>query len=232
MRVQCAHFMLRAFSFLQQRWYNDFMERNSIRAAKIFKVLKKLFPRAGIVLKYKSPWELLVAVILSAQCTDKKVNEVTARLFKKYRTRGAYMKARPKEFERDIYQTGFYRAKAKNILAAARIIKEKFGGKVPHTMAEMVTIPGVGRKTANVVLGNAYGVVEGIAVDTHVGRLARVLGLSHHMDPVKVERDLMALFPKKEWFRLTYLLIEYGRRYCPARRHGHEKCPLALFHKK
>jgi endonuclease-3 len=158
------------------------------------------------------------------------VNEVTAKLFKKYPTLESYVRAKPKEFERDIYQTGFYRSKAKNILAAAKVVKEKFGGKVPRTMAEMVTIPGVGRKTANVVLGNAYGVVEGIAVDTHVLRLARVLGLSRHTDPVRVEQDLMALFPKKNWFPLTYLLIEYGRKYCPARRHDHAKCPLAKFH--
>lgn len=179
-----------------------------------------------MVLKFDSPWELLVAVILSAQCTDTKVNEVTENLFKKYRTFESYLKAKPKVFEQDIYQTGFYRAKAKNILAAAKMIKKKFGGKVPRTMTEMVAIPGVGRKTANVVLGNAYGVVEGIAVDTHVLRLARVLGLSHHEDPVNVERDLMTLFPKKEWFRLTYLLIEYGRKYCTARKHDHQNCPL------
>ena len=197
-----------------------------MRAARILTTLKKLLPKAGMILRYGNPWELLVSVILSAQCTDKKVNEVTAKLFRKYRTLDAYIRAKPREFERDIYQAGFYRAKTKNILAAAKMIRENFGGKIPRTMEEMVTIPGVGRKTANVVLGNAYGVVEGIAVDTHVLRLARVLGLSRHMDPVKVERDLMALFPKKEWFRLTYLLIEYGRQYCPARRHDHAKCPL------
>ncbi|MDP3974858.1 MAG: endonuclease III [Candidatus Jorgensenbacteria bacterium] len=205
------------------------------RAALILRALKKLFPRVGIVLKFGSPWELVVAVILSAQCTDKKVNEVTEKLFRKYRTFGSYLCASAsrrtvREFEQDIYQTGFYRAKAKNILAAAKMIKKKFGGTIPRTMAEMVTIPGVGRKTANVVLGNVYGVVEGIAVDTHVLRLARVLGLSRHRDPVKVERDLMAFFPKKEWFRLTYLLIEYGRQYCPARHHHHAECPLAAFH--
>ncbi|MBI2278486.1 MAG: endonuclease III [Candidatus Brennerbacteria bacterium] len=201
----------------------------------MFRVLWKMFPRAGIVLRYENPWELLVAVILSAQCTDKKVNEVTAKLFKKYRTFGDYLRASAsrravQEFEKDIYQTGFYRAKAKNILAAARTVKKQFGGKVPRTMVEMITIPGVGRKTANVVLGNAYGVVEGIAVDTHVLRLARVFGFSSHREPIKIERDLMALFPKKYWFKLTYLLIEYGRKYCPARKHDHAKCPLSAFH--
>lgn len=202
------------------------MDSRKARAARVLTALKKLLPKAGIVLKYGNPWELLVAVILSAQCTDKKVNEVTAKLFRKYRTLDAYVRARPRVFERDIYQAGFYRAKTKNILAAAKMIKKEFGGKIPRTMEAMVAIPGVGRKTANVVLGNAYGVVEGIAVDTHVLRLSRVLGLSRHTDPVKVERDLMGLFPKKDWFKLTYLLIEYGRQYCPARRHDHAKCPL------
>ena len=209
------------------------MTDDKVRAARVLRALKKLFPVVPkTVLRCGNPWELLVAVILSAQCTDKKVNEVTEKLFKKYRALDAYVRVKPSEFERDIYQTGFYRAKTKHILAAARVIKEKFGGKVPRTMAEMVMIPGVGRKTANVVLGNAYGVVEGIAVDTHVLRLSRALGLSRHTDPVKVERDLMALFPKKDWLRLTYLLIEYGRRYCPSRRHHHMQCPLAKFHRR
>lgn len=202
------------------------MQDKKERTKKIVAALKKLFPDAGMILKYGNNWELLVAVILSAQCTDKKVNEVTEKLFKKYRTLNDYLKAKPREFEKDIYQTGFYKAKTKNILAAARVIKEKFGGKIPRTMAEMLEIPGVGRKTANVVLGNAYGIVEGIAVDTHVARLSRVLGLSHHTDPVKIEKDLMAIVPKKDWFKFTYLLIEYGRKFCPARRHDHAKCPL------
>jgi endonuclease-3 len=208
------------------------LARRSERACKILAKLKKLFPRAKIVLKYHTPWELLVAVVLSAQCTDKKVNEVTEKLFKKYRTLDAYVRASAnrrtvKEFERDIRPTGFYHAKAKNILAAANKVKRTFHGKLPHTMAEMVTIPGVGRKSANVILGNAYGVVEGIAVDTHVHRLARKLGLSGNDSPEKIEQDLMRLFPKKDWFKLTYMLIEYGRNYCPARPHRHEMCPLS-----
>ncbi|MEK7108501.1 MAG: endonuclease III, partial [Patescibacteria group bacterium] len=165
----------------------SFTERKR-RAAKIVAALKKLFPNARIVLNYSSNWELLVAVILSAQCTDKKVNEVTAKLFKKYRALNAYFKANPKEFEKDIRPTGFFRAKTKNILAAANMVKEKFGGKIPKTMAEMLKIPGVARKTANVVLGNAYRVVEGIAVDTHVRRLSQKLGLTDHDDPVNIER--------------------------------------------
>jgi len=196
------------------------------RAARIVATLKRLFPKAKIVLNYSNNWQLLVAVILSAQCTDKKVNEVTAKLFKKYRTPDDYVRADPKEFEKDIRPTGFFRAKTKNILAAAKMVKEKFRGRIPKTMAEMLTIPGVARKTANVVLGNAYGVVEGIAVDTHVRRLSQKLGLSDHDDPVKIERDLMQLLPKSEWFNFTYRMIDYGRAICPARKHECANHPL------
>ncbi len=199
------------------------------RAARIWKALGTLVPDAGMILRYGNEWELLVAVILSAQCTDKKVNEVTAKLFRKYRTFADYLKARPKIFEQDVRPTGFYRAKTKNILAAARAVKERFGGKLPHTIEEMITIPGVGRKTANVVLGNAFGVVEGIAVDTHVRRIARSLNLTKENDPEKIEQDLMKLFPKKDWFRLTYRFIEYGRQFCPARSHDHAHCPLTRY---
>ncbi|HAT68417.1 MAG: endonuclease III [Candidatus Yonathbacteria bacterium RIFOXYC2_FULL_47_9] len=202
------------------------------KAKKILTTLKKLFPKAGMMLHYDNNWELLVSVVLSAQCTDKKVNEVTEKLFKKYRTLDDYVQADPREFERDIYSTGFYKNKAKNILAAAKMLKEKFGGKVPHTMEEILTIPGVARKTGNVVLGNAYGVVEGIAVDTHVRRIANILGLTASDNPIIIERDLMALIPKKDWFKTTYLFIEYGRKYCPAKRHDHAHCPLAAFHAK
>ena len=200
------------------------------RVVAIIKKLKKLIPDAKIVLNYSNPWELLVAVVLSAQCTDKKVNEVTEKLFKKYRTLNDYVKADPREFERDIRSTGFYHNKTKNILAAAKMVKEEFNGKIPRTMEEITTIPGVARKSANVILGNAYCVVEGVAVDTHVIRLSRELGLTTESDPVKIERDLMAIIPKKDWFIFTYLIIEYGRKYCPARPHVHSKCPLAKFH--
>ncbi len=199
-------------------------------AQKILVILKKLFPRAGMVLRYSTPWQCMVAVQLSAQCTDKKVNEVTATLFKKYPTLEHYLRASPRVFERDIFQTGFYRNKTKNILAAARMVQERWNGTLPKTMTEMITIPGVARKTANVVLGNVHGVVEGIAVDTHVFRLARQWGLSDGKDPEKVERDLMALFPKREWFSLTYRIIEYGRTYSPARKKDHSDEPLAEFY--
>jgi len=200
------------------------------RAAAVLQVLKRLFPSAGMVLKYRTPWECMVAVQLSAQCTDKKVNEVTAKLFKKYRKLDDYVRAKPHEFEKDIRSTGFYRNKTRNILAAAKMVNKKYGGKLPRTMDEMLTIPGVARKTANVVLGNVYGVVEGIAVDTHVRRLSRQLGLTTQTDPGKIERDLVALYPKKEWFRLTYRLIEYGRKYSPAHKKDHSDEPLAKYY--
>lgn len=196
------------------------------RVAKVVARLKKLFPDVKIVLRYSNPWELFVAVVLSAQCTDKKVNEVTEKLFKKYCKLDDYVRARRSEFEQDIRPTGFYRNKAKNILSAAKVIKEKFGRKLPCTMDEMLTIPGVGRKSANVILGNAYGVVEGIAVDTHVLRLSRKLGFTKETDPIKVEKDLMQIVPRKDWFKFTYLLIDYGRKYCTARPHDHQNCPL------
>lgn len=202
----------------------SFGERKK-RVRVIVKQLKVLFPKAKIVLKYSNNWELLVSVILSARCTDKKVNEVVEKLFKKYRKLEDYVAANPREFEQDIRPTGFFRAKTKNILAAAKMVQEKYHGRVPRTMAEMLKIPGVARKTANVVLGNAYGVVEGIAVDTHVIRLAKKFGLTSHKDPVKIERDLMQLLPRQEWFPFTYRLIEYGRHICKARKHDCSKHP-------
>lgn len=204
----------------------------AMRARTIVRALKKKYPNAHIALKFSNPWELLVAVILSAQCTDKKVNEITTRLFKKYRTLEDYVKASAdlqtiKEFERDIHAAGFYRAKTKSILTTAKLVQEKFGSKIPRTMEEILTLRGVARKTANVVLGNAYGVVEGIAVDTHVRRLATRLGLTRSHDPVKIERDLMATLPKKDWFATTYLLIDHGRAVCRARDPRCDLCPLA-----
>ena len=193
-------------------------------AGRILRHLSKLFPETKMFLNFSNHWELLVAVELSAQCTDKKVNEITPALFARYPSLDDYVSADPREFEQLIFQSGFYRNKTKNILSAAKMVKHEFHGRIPKTMEEMLTIPGVARKTANVVLGNAHGIVEGIAVDTHVKRLSRVLGLSHESDPNKIERDLMVLFPQKDWFRVTYLLIEFGRKYCPAKKHNHENC--------
>ena len=190
------------------------------RAVNIARTLKKLFPKAKIALNYRTQWELLIAVILSAQCTDIMVNKVTRRLFKKYRTLHDYARANQKAFEKDIRQAGFYRNKAKHILKSAKIIKERFKGRLPRTMDELLILPGVARKTANVVLGNAFNTVEGIAVDTHVRRFAIKFDLTDYKDPKRIEKDLMDIFPKKEWFSITYRLIEYGRKICPARIHN------------
>ena len=189
--------------------------------------LKQLFPKKQITgLRHRSHWQLVVAVILSAQTTDKKVDEVTARLFKKYRTLNDYLHAPLKEFTYSIKEIGLYRNKAKNILAAAHIVKERYGGRIPKTMRELMQLPGVGRKTANVVLGNAYGVIEGIAVDTHVKRFAQKFNLTDYADPEKIERDLMRLLPRREWFGFSLRLIFYGRTFCPARKHGCADHPL------
>lgn len=196
------------------------------RAAVIVTKLKNEYPDAQIVLNYKNNIQLLVAVILSAQCTDKKVNEVTVKLFKKYKTARDFAWANLKTLERAVKPTGFYRAKAKNIRAACKLIVEKFKGKLPRTMPEMLQLRGVARKTANVVLGNAYGVVEGIAVDTHVRRLAQRLGLTKNDTPEKIERDLMALIAKKDWFSLTYLFIAHGRAVCVAQKPRCTECLL------
>lgn len=206
------------------------IDKRKERAKKVITLLKKLFPRATIALHYHNNWELLVAVILSAQCTDKKVNEVTEKLFKKYRTLDDYVRATPRAFERDIYSTGFYHTKAKNILRTAKILKTKYKGTVPRTMDEILTLPGVARKTANIVLGRAYGVIEGIAVDTHVKRLSGLLGLTTSKNPLIIERDLMKIIPKKDWSKTSYLLIEYGRKYCKAVPHKHNNCPLKDFY--
>ena len=208
------------------------LSERKIRAKNIIQILKKLFPDAKMVLRYGTHWELLVAVILSAQCTDRRVNIVTEKLFKKYRKLEDYVRVQPKEFEKDIFSTGFYRNKTKNILAAAKMVKERFGGEISMNMDEILTIPGVARKTANVVLGNAYGIVEGIAVDTHVRRLSIKLGLTDYTDPNKIEQDLMKIVPKKDWFLFTYLIIEYGRNVCPARRHDCINHPLTKIYPK
>lgn len=188
-----------------------------VRANAIFRELTKHYPHAKIILTYSNHWELLVAVILSAQCTDKQVNKVTEKLFRKYRTFNDYIRARPKVFEQDIRSTGFYRSKAKNILAAARIVKNRFGGDIPKTISEIMLLPGVARKTANVVLGNAFGIVEGIAVDTHVRRVSLRLGLTQSENPDIIEKDLMSILPKARWFQWTYLVIEHGRAICKAK---------------
>lgn len=205
------------------------------KAQEIFQILKKHYPKAKMILQWTNNFELLVSIILSAQCTDKKVNEVTSRIFPKYKQKRPEFASQYSNFsrialpteqvvelvnfanvplealEQDIKSTGFYHNKAKNVKAAAQTVLEKFNGMLPRSIAELTTIPGVGRKTANVFLGNAYGIYEGIAVDTHVTKQSQLLGLTTNKTPEKIEQDLMQLFSKEQWFPLTYLLIEHGR---------------------
>jgi endonuclease-3 len=206
----------------------DIKGANKTRILRIIKLLEKEHSDAKIALNYTNPLELLVATILSAQCTDRRVNIVTKTLFKKYRTAEDYANAELEELEEDIRPTGFYRNKARNIKKCCQILVEKFNSQVPKTMEEMLELPGVARKTANIVLSNAYGVIEGIAVDTHVRRLARRLGLTEHEDPNKIEMDLMRIVPKKHWKRVTDLLIFHGRRICMARK---PKCGICVVNK-
>ena len=202
------------------------LKARKARIQKLNIALKKLYHNAAIELSYKNPLELLVAVQLSAQSTDKQVSKITEKLFKKYRTLGDYVAADPAEFEQDIFASGFYRNKAKNILGAARMLKEEFGGKVPTTIEEILRLPGVARKTATVVLKEAYGVVAGVTVDTHVIRFVQRYDLSDYKDAVRIERDLMQLLPKAQWGTFTHRVIHYGRYLAPARRYDTAKDPL------
>ena len=196
------------------------------RAAKIIELLQKEHPDAKIALNFSSPLELLVATILSAQCTDERVNIVTKTLFKKYTKPEDYAKADLAELEQDVRSTGFYHNKAKNIQNTSQILVQKYHSQVPHTMEELLELPGVARKTANIVLYNAYGFTAGIAVDTHVRRLAQRLGLTENEDPAKIETDLMNLVPKDKWMKLTDLLIFHGRRLCTAKKPKCDACVL------
>ena len=191
----------------------------TIRVRAMNKTLKTLYPYPIIALNYSNTWELLVAVILSAQCTDVRVNMVTKKLFVQYQTIASYRDAPQVDMERAVYQCGFYRNKAKNIRGAAKIIIEKYGGEVPQTMEELLLIPGVARKTANVILSNAFQKHEGIAVDTHVRRFAIRFNLTDFKDPKRIERDLMQIMPQSEWWGFNHRLVHYGRDYCPARKH-------------
>ena len=199
------------------------------RAGEIAAALKKAYPRASCSLDSRDPMQMLVATILSAQCTDVRVNVITKDLFRKYRTVAAYAEATQEEMENAVRTAGFYRNKAKAIRGAARMIVEQFGGKVPATMEELLSLPGVARKTANVVLGNAFGLNEGFVVDTHVSRLAVRLKLTGHKkaDAVKIERDLMGLFDRGDWTLLSHMLIFHGRALCTARKPNCADCPLA-----
>jgi len=195
------------------------------RMRRIVRALAEAYPEAHCALHYTDPLQLLIAAILSAQCTDKRVNLVTPALFQRYPDAQAFAAADPHELEQMIHSTGFFRNKARNIIGLCRQLVEKHGGQVPATMEELVPLPGVGRKTANVILGNAFG-VPGITVDTHVGRLSRRLGLTEQTDPVKVERDLMTLLPSREWTMFSHRLIFHGRQVCHARKPLCSECVL------
>ena len=197
------------------------------RAPQIVKRLSKAYPDAHVALDFSNPLECLVATILSAQCTDERVNMVTKDLFKKYRSAADYLRVPDSELAADIRSTGFFNQKTKSIRGACTRIVEVYGGKVPGTMEDLITLPGVARKTANIVLGNSFGVVEGIAVDTHVRRLAERLGFSTEKDPDKIERDLMRSIPRERWFDFTYALIDHGRSICLARKPRCEECPVS-----
>jgi endonuclease-3 len=196
------------------------------RVLKIINLLRKEYPDVRCSLNYSNPLELLIAAILSAQCTDERVNLVTADLFRKYRTSDDYAKAPRAELERDIRSTGFYRNKAKAIQAACEIISRQYGGKIPDDLQKLLALPGVARKTANVVLGNAFGIASGIVVDTHVARLAQRLGLSDKKHPEKIEQDLMSIVPKKHWISFSHLLIHHGRNVCKARKPLCNQCAI------
>jgi endonuclease-3 len=196
------------------------------KTAEIMKRLKKEYPRPRTALNFTGPFELLVATVLSAQTTDILVNKVTETLFRKYRTVKDYARVPIETLQKDVNSVNFYKTKAKNIQAAARMVVEKFHSEVPKTMDELVTLPGVARKTANIILSGAFGINEGIAVDTHVRRLSQRLGLSKNDDPVKIEKDLMAITPKEEWGNISHLLISHGRKVCQAKKPMHSECVL------
>jgi len=200
--------------------------RRKERIAKILAGLNQLYPAATCALRHADAWQLLVATILSAQCTDKRVNEVTPGLFRKHPTMRDFAAVSQEELAGDIRSTGFFNNKAKAVRGAARKILSDFGGKVPETMEEMLTIPGAARKTANVVLGAAYGIPSGVVVDTHVQRIAQRLDLTNEKDPVKIEKDLMKLIPQGTWILFSHQLIHHGRNLCVARKPRCAECPL------
>jgi endonuclease-3 len=196
------------------------------RVAAILAKLDEAYPDASCELKHESAFQLLISTILSAQCTDVRVNQVTRELYRKYATPEDFAYASPAELEKEIRPTGFFRNKTKSIMGASKAIVEKFGGQVPHTMEEILTLPGVARKTGNVVLGTAYGIASGVVVDTHVIRLSQRLDLTRNNDPKKIEQDLMAILPQDKWIKFSHQLIWHGRRICSARKPKCEECNL------
>lgn len=202
------------------------MESAENRIKEIIKILKKAYPKSRTALNYRNPLQILVATILSAQCTDVRVNQITPMLFDKYRSAGDFAKADQAELEDEIRPTGFFRNKSKNIIGASQKIVEEFDDRVPDNMADLITLPGVARKTANIVLSSGYNIAEGIAVDTHVKRLSGRLGLSEEKDPDKIEQDLLIIVPKKDWLDFNYILVNHGRQICQARKPRCPECPL------
>jgi endonuclease-3 len=196
------------------------------RLQRIFEELDKLFPQATCALHHKGPWELLVATILSAQCTDERVNKVTPGLFKKYPTIDDFANAAQEELAQDIRSTGFFNNKARSLIGAARKLISDFGGKVPRSIEELLQVPGAARKTANVVLGTAYGIASGVVVDTHVQRISRRLDLTKQSDPVRIEQDLMKIIPQDRWVLFAHQVIHFGRQICIARKPRCANCPL------
>lgn len=197
-----------------------------VRALHIMEILEAHYPQEPLTLKARTPFQYLVATMLSAQSTDIQVNQVTKELFKKYRTPQDFASVNPLQLQQDIFKVGYYRQKTKHLQATCQMLLEEFNGKIPRTMEELVRLPGVGRKTANIILHRAFGVVEGIAVDTHVFRISKRLGLSDGKNPAQVEKDLMALLPHQQWNRVNRLLIAHGRETCKARKPQCPTCPL------
>jgi len=198
------------------------------RIGKILSILRQAYPRSRTALRFETPFQILVATILSAQCTDEKVNQITPALFRKYSTPSDFASADPKVLEQEIRSTGFFRNKTKSIIGASKKIVEDFGGKVPDNMEDLVRLPGVARKTANIVLSSSFKKAEGIAVDTHVRRLSQRLGLSKEQNPDKIERDLMDIVPKEDWLDFNYMLVNHGRAVCPSRKPRCPECQLKL----
>lgn len=203
------------------------MKSSEKRIIDIIKILRRAYPRSKSALRHESPLQILVATILSAQCTDERVNKITPGLFKKYKNVCGFSKARQLVFEQEIRSTGFYRNKAKNIINAAKKIVKDFDAKVPDTMEELVSLPGVARKTANIVLSSGFKKAEGIAVDTHVKRLSARLDLTRESDPNKIEEDLLRIVPRKDWLDFNYMMVDHGRKVCNARKPLCGECPIA-----
>jgi endonuclease-3 len=202
------------------------VEELKARVRDVIRRLKRAYPDAKCSLNHSNPFELLVATILSAQCTDERVNIVTADLFRKYKKPEDYLKVSPRELEKDIQSTGFFRNKTKSIQGASRMLTEQYGGTVPHTMEELLELPGVARKTANVVLGNAFEIKAGVVVDTHVTRLSHRLNFTQRKTAEKIEQDLIPIVPKKDWVIFPHLLIAHGRKICKARNPLCDQCPV------